>query len=184
MVKAFYEYWFAEKEAPVELWHPYYQHIAKRIDNANKFDDENKATAIVVTLSVYNRECRDYIRRKWPHVVFIQLECNTEELVKRHIVRFKEYADAQGQSIEACFENVYKKPYSYDNYRQVTLDILRGLQPIVHSDEPNCFTLDVSVHNHALFETLHRFLGLDPPRKEGDIRIQEIARKNYERFKQ
>ncbi|XP_012563677.2 uncharacterized protein LOC101236463 isoform X1 [Hydra vulgaris] len=172
LMKAFYEYWFDEKSAPRELWEPYYQGVANLVKKAHESNSE-----VVVSISVYNREVRDFFRLQFPHYIFILLNLSEDELVRRHIKRFEAFAESQSKTIEEVYQEIYKEPYSMDNYLKQTKRILKGFQPIA-KDEVLSFAIDVS---DEMYKTLHDVLQLPPP--QGIIPIEDIANKNYKRWK-
>jgi gluconate kinase len=173
LIKAFYEYWLLEKTAPLELWIPYHQAIVELVKKAHETHND-----VVVSFSVYNREARDYFRSQLPDYVFIQLHLDEEELVKRHIKRFKAFADAKGQTVEETYESFYKEPYTMDNYLKQTRKVLVGLQPL-EQDEILSFAIDVN--NDDKYKKLHDALKLPPP--QDVIPVEEIANRNYGRWK-
>eukprot|EP00732_Lithocolla_globosa_P004559 Lithocolla_globosa_v1_NODE_4281_length_1472_cov_13.410727.p1 type:complete len:231 gc:universal NODE_4281_length_1472_cov_13.410727:742-1434(+) len=172
----FYSYWFDEKPAPTSLWHPYYQNL---FDRAKAEREKHPDKPVVITHSVYNRECRDHIR----HVCgdglkFIMLDCPEQELLRRHTERFAKVAEKNNKTVEELYETLHKEPYTKEGFSEKTLKILRGLQPL-QPDESKSFTLQVSSNDHTLFERLHRGLDLPPP--SDNIPYKEIAAINYQR---
>eukprot|EP01080_Neovahlkampfia_damariscottae_P010823 gene10823-3441_t len=175
--QAFFKYWFEEKESPEELWVPYYQKI---FEKTRQYQKENPTKNVVISLSCYNRQSRDYIRNNLSKdIIYIMLECSKDELVNRAWERFVVYSKKNEKTPEEMFEVVFKKIYSKDEFRNSTLDILRGLQPI-EKDEKLCFALDVSNKDRKVFEELHQLLDLKEVIEE--IPIQKIKDLNYSRF--
>ena len=172
-VKAF-THWFKSEPAPPALWQPYFdrQIAAVRAAHANGKPD------VVVSLTVYHREVRDYLRAALPEHDFILLRCDSAELVRRARVRFEQYAKVCGQTFEACFETSNKEPYSDAAFEAQTRRIMQGLQPL-EPDEVRTYELDVT--DGAPWRALHELLRLPPP--PAVIPIDEIAKINYARFK-
>ena len=177
LVKCFYSYWFDEKVAPEELWKPYYQFLF----NLVKQVPENRD--IVISHSVFRRESREYLLQALgDNAVFILLSCSKDELISRAKVRFAVYAEGQGKSIEQCFSDVNNGAvYSEEKFAEVTINIMRGLQPI-EADEQRSFTLNVSSHDQTTFDNLHMLLSLPPAPSIDKIPFEKIAQANYARF--
>lgn len=135
---------------------------------------------VVVSLTVYHREARDYLRVRLPHHEFVLLRCAPAELVRRARVRFAEYAAVCGQTVAECFEAQHKEPFSDAAFEAQTTRIMRGLQPL-EPDELRAHELEVT--DGAPWRALHALLGLAPPAPPSDIPIDEIARVNYARFR-
>jgi gluconate kinase len=173
LIEAFYKHWFLGLEAPEELWHPYLLHQFERIRTALGQNEH-----VVISLSVYHRQVRDFIRMHFPQHCFILLQCNEEELLRRAKVRFAKYADANGKSVEEMYEDLYKEAYSEAKWQARTLNIHRGMQPL-EADETMCHNVDVS--DKQPYNQIHMLLGLSPPASE--IPVDEIAAMNYDRFK-
>ena len=172
-VKAF-EFWFKSAPAPPALWQPYFdrQIAAVRAAHAAGHAD------VVVSLTVYHREVRDYVRAALPTHDFILLRCDADELVRRARVRFQKYAEVCGQTFEACFETQNKEPYTDAAFDAATRRIMHGLQPL-EPDEVRTHELDVT--SGAPWGALHALLGLPPPPEV--IPLDEIAETNYARFR-
>ena len=173
LVKAFYDYWLQEKSAPRELWVPYYQGLIELIKKAHETH-----TDVVVSHSVYHRESRDYFRSQLPDYIFIQLNLCEEELLKRHVKRFKAFADTKGKSIEDAYDMIYKEPYSMENFLKQSKKTLKGLQPL-EQDEILSYAIDASTDER--YKRLHDILKLPPP--QDTIPVDDIANKNYGRWK-
>ena len=172
LVKAFGS-WFEEQSAPRELWEPYYSFMCDRVRETLVEYDK-----VVISLTVYHRETRDFIRQKLPEHLFILLRCSKGELIRRARVRFSEYAKSRDKSFQEAWEEQHRESFSEEKFDTKTLYIMRGLQPI-HSDENLCYEVDVS--NGAPWEQLHSILNLPLPSTE-NISIEEIAAINYNRF--
>lgn len=172
-VKAF-DFWFKGEPAPPALWHAYLDRQCTAVQAAHAAGKEN----VVVSLTVYHREARDYLRARLPDHDFIVLQCDPNELVRRARIRFKEYAAVCGQTFEECFVSNYKEPYTEAAFELQTRRIMRGLQPL-EADETRTHTLDVT--SGSPWEALHTLLGLPKPSEV--IPVEEIARINYARFR-
>ena len=97
--------------------------------------------------------------------------------MKRHLKRFKAFAETIGKTMEQEYEDRYKEPYTIEGFEKNAKNILRGLQPI-RSDEILSFTIDFS--SGDLFKNLNKCLNLPPP--PDVIPIEDIANKNYSRW--
>jgi hypothetical protein len=172
-VKAF-DFWFASTPAPPALWQP---HLARQCA-AVRAAHAAGAADVVVSLTVYHREARDFLRAQLPEHDFVLLRCGADELVRRARVRFAEYAAVCGQSVAACFEANYKEPFSDAAFEAQTRRVMRGLQPL-EPDEARAHELDVT--DCAPWRALHALLGLPPPADA--VPVDEIARVNYARFR-
>ncbi len=176
LVKCFYSYWFEEKQAPEELWKPYYDFLFKLIHDVPAEKD------LVVSHSAYRKEARDYlVESLGSDVVFILLDCPKEELLRRAKVRFAEYAKVQGKSPEQTFQEYYKAEYSDEKFEEVTANTYKGLEPI-QEGEKQCFTLSVASRDGETFQGLHRLLSLPAAPKLDEIPFEKIAQINYSRF--
>lgn len=172
-VKAF-EFWFRSEPAPPEFWHAYLEHQCALVNAARAAGRED----VVVSLTVYHREARDFIRAQLPDHEYIILQCDANELVRRARIRFAEYAAVCGQTFEECFVSQYKEPYSDAAFEAQTRRIMRGLQPL-EPDEARTHVIDVT--EGSPWSELHSLLGLPEP--SDAIPVEEIARINYARFK-
>ena len=172
-VKAF-EFWFRGEKAPPELWHAYLERQCAAVRAARAAGRAD----VVVSLTIYHREARDFVRAQLPDLEYVVLRCDAAELVRRARVRFAEYAAVCGQSVEACFEAHHKEPFSDAAFEAQTRRIMRGLQPL-EPDEVRVHEIDVT--DGAPWRALHALLGLAPP--AGAVPVDEIARINYARFR-
>jgi gluconate kinase len=168
-----FAFWFREVAAPPVLWQPYLTNLcaAVRAAHAAGCDD------VVVSLNVYHREARDFLRALLPAHEFIVLSCNCDETVRRARRRFAAYAAASGQTLQQSYEENYKEPFTEDAFAAQTVKIMRHLQPLA-SDEVRAHVLDVS--DGEPWRELHRILELAPP--PAAIPLDEIAQTNYARF--
>lgn len=173
LVKAF-DHWFEGQCAPPELWQPYFTRQVARVREqlaAGRAD-------VVISLTVYHRETRDFIRVLLPEHAFVLLRCGRDELVRRARVRFDAYAASRGQSVAAAFEEAHGRPFSDEAFEAQTVAIMRGLQPL-EPDEKGCVEVDVT--DGAPWSALWALLGLGPP--PADVPVDEIADVNYARFR-
>jgi len=171
-VKAF-DFWFKSEPAPPALWQP---HLARQCAAARAAHAAGRDAA--VSLTVYHREARDFLRAQLPEHDFLLLRCGEDELVRRARVRFAEYAAARGQTVEGCFEAFYNEPFSDAAFEAQTRRVMRGLQPLA-PDEARAHELDVT--DGAPWRALHALLGLGAPPEV--VPVEEIARVNYARFR-
>ncbi len=175
LVKAF-DFWFEGSPAPPALWHPYFDLVLARVRAASAAHVD-----VCVSLTVYNREVRDYLRAHLPEHTFVVLRVTAPELIRRARVRFAEYAKARGQPFERAFEQAHSLPegsYSDADFESRTLAIMRGLQPLA-ADEARCHEVDAD--SGQPWAALHALLGLPPP--PAAIPVEQIAAVNYARFK-
>lgn len=174
--KAF-DFWFEEKEAPTELWHPHFEILLSDVEEAKKTGKN-----IVVTYTVYNRQVRDYLRNKVPELIFIQLQVSKGELIKRAKVRFENFAKSQGKSIEETFKEYHKIDYSEEAFEKFTLNIMRGLQELqkdeLESGKYHLISVDDGVSYLKKILQLANISNFDE--KFDREKISEV---NYQRFK-
>jgi len=175
LVKAF-NFWFEGNPAPIELWHPYFHSVLSRVRAASAAH-----TDVCISLTVYHRETRDFLRAQLPEHTFVLLRVSAPELIRRARVRFTEYAKSRGQPFNIAFEQAHGMPagsFSDAEFDTRTLSIMRGLQPLA-ADEEHCYELDAD--DGAPWTALHALLGLPPP--PATIPVEEIAEVNYARFR-
>lgn len=173
LVKAF-DFWFEGEPAPPELWHPYYARQCSRVNAAVAAGHMR----VVISLTVYHRETRDYIRALLPEHVFVLLRCSRDELVRRARVRFAAYAASRGQDVPTAFAEAHKTAYTDATFVEKTVAIMRGLQPLA-PDEVQCVEVDVT--DGAPWTALWAMLGLGEP--PSAVPADEIAEVNYQRFR-
>lgn len=171
---AAFGHWFEGRPAPAELWQPLYALQCARVRAALAAGHPR----VVVSLTVYHRETRDFLRRELPEHVYVLLRCGREELVQRARTRFAEYAASRGETVAAAFERAHGKPYSEAGWLEMTHSIMRGLMPL-ESDEVGCHELEVT--DGAPWRALYGLLGLGEPPAE--VPTAAIAAINYARFK-
>jgi gluconate kinase len=171
---ASFSHWFEGRPAPPELWQPFYTLQCERV-NAELAAGR---TNVVISLTVYHRETRDFLRKQLPEHVFVLLRCGRDELVTRARARFAEYAASRGETVAEAFERSHGKPYSETDWLDMTHSIMRGLMPL-EADESGCHEVDVTDGHpwRALFELLE--LGKPP----AEVPVEAIAAINYARFK-
>lgn len=169
-----FSFWFEGRPAPPELWHPYYTRQCGRVRAALA----EGHTRVCVSLTVYHRETRDFLRAQLPNHTFLLLRCSQEELIRRARVRFAQYAASRGQSVEDCWLDAHKAPYSEEAFVRQTLDVMRGLQPIAEG-ERGCFEVDGTLGRP--FEAIYQHLGLGEPPES--LPVEEVAEVNYARFR-
>jgi gluconate kinase len=171
---ASFSHWFEGRPAPPQQWQPFYALQCARVRAALAAGAPN----VVVSLTVYHRETRDFLRSQLPELIYVQLQCGREELVSRARTRFAEYAASRGETVAQAFEHAHKAPYTEAAWLEMTLSIMRGLMPL-QADEAGCHELEVTDGHpwRALFALLQ--LG-EPP---AEVPIKAIAEINYARFK-
>jgi gluconate kinase len=154
LVKAF-DHWFEGASAPVELWHPYFHVVLSRVRAA-----ATTSARVCISLTVYHRETRDFLREHLPEHIFVLLRVSAPELLRRARVRFAEYAKSRGQLFERAFEEAHGLPagsFTDADFQARTRAIMRGLQPLA-PDEARCHELDAD--DGAPWAPLHALLGL------------------------
>ena len=171
---ASFSHWFEGRPAPPELWQPFYALQCERVLAALAAG----STSVVVSLTVYHRETRDFLRARLPQHVFILLRCGREELVARARTRFAEYAASRGESVAAAYESAHGKPYSEAAWLEETHSIMRGLMPLA-PEERGCHEVDVT--DGRPWRALYALLDLGEPPAE--VPVAAIAAINYARFK-
>jgi len=175
LIKAF-DFWFEGSTAPVELWHPYFHSVLARVHAARASHGD-----VCISLTVYHRETRDFLRTRLPEHTFILLRVSAPELIRRARVRFAEYAKSRGEPFDRAFELAHGLPagsFSDAEFEKRTIAIMRGLQPLA-ADEARCHEIDAD--DGAPWAALHALLGLPPP--PATIPLEEIADVNYARFR-
>lgn len=172
-VKAF-DFWFRGEPAPPALWHAYLERQCAAARAAHAAG----AADVVVSLTVYHREARDFLRAQLPAHDFVVLRCGADELVRRARVRYAEYAAVCGQTVAVCYEASHGEPFSDAAFDAQTRRIMRGLQ-LLAPDEARAHEIDVT--DCAPWRALHALLGLPPPPE--CVPVAEIARVNYARFR-
>jgi gluconate kinase len=171
---ASFGHWFEGRPAPPEQWQPVYALQCARV----RSELAAGRTNIVVSLTAYHRETRDFLRQQLPELVYVQLRCGREELVARARVRFAEFAASRGESVAVAYERTHGAPYSEAAWLQQTHAIMRGLMPLA-ADERGCHELDVT--DGRPWRALYALLGLGEPPQ--DVPVEAIAAVNYARFK-
>lgn len=172
LIEAF-GFWFEGRPAPRALWEPYYARQCARVRAALAAGHAD----VAISLTVYHRETRDYLRAQLPEHTYVLLRCSPAELIRRARVRFAEYARSREQSVEECWLASHKTAYSESEFTRQTLDVMRGLQPI-EADEKGCFEVDVT--EGRPFDALFPLLGLGSAPEA--VPVEEIAAVNYKRF--
>jgi len=171
---ASFGFWFEGRSAPPHLWQPFYALQCARV----RAELATGRTRVVLSLTVYHRETRDFIRGLLPEHIFVLLRCSREELVRRARVRFAEYAASNGETLAQAYERSHGAPYSEAAWLEMTLSIMRGLMHL-EPDEGGCHEVDVS--DGSPWRSLFALLSLGEPPSE--VPVKEIAEINYARFK-
>ena len=190
LIRAFSDYWFKDKSAPTGLWHPYYQLLVDKCLDARQAGDRRD---IVVSMSVYRREVRDFLRSKLgDELLFLKLECDVDVVVRGALGRLEEYLKTQGGSVSVedhwngpsqfegvCFREKYGE-FSFDNWKRMQLDyFLSGMEPFAE-DEKDHVTVDVSARNKTVFSSISSALGLPPLEDEIDLEeLKNIQKKRW-----
>ena len=116
LISSFNDYWFKDKDAPPELWHPYYSMLCDKCAAAAQ-----EHADVVVSISVYRREVRDFLRNRMgalsadTELVILKLECDVDRVVESAIERLSGFMALSGKTVED----------SWNGMRAV--DVSRGL---------------------------------------------------------
>jgi gluconate kinase len=178
LIKAF-GFWFEGKSAPPELWHPYFLRQCARAREAEAGGAKN----VAVSLTVYHRETRDFVRQQLPDHVFVLLRCGRDELLRRSRVRFAEFAKARGETLEEAWAATHGGAlYTEEVWEAETTSIMRGLMPLDQDELGSGKAIEIEVtEGGAHWAKLHEALGLPAP--PAVIPTEAIAKINYDRFK-
>jgi gluconate kinase len=100
LIKAFSEFWFKERAAPADLWHPYFQLLVDRVLATEPEESAGQQYPhVVVSFSVYRREVRDFLRERLSgsnlKLEFLKLECDVDVVVRGAIGRLEDYLKTQ-----------------------------------------------------------------------------------------
>jgi gluconate kinase len=185
LVKAFFEYWFKDKAAPVELWHPYHQLLCDRIVAALSTHGD-----VVVSFSVYRREVRDFLREQLQsraELRFVKLECDADVVVKGALARLEGFMSLQDKTVEDWWatskhDSTYGA-FSFDNFKQMQMaTVLSGFEPLAQ-DEVDCIVVDVSARDASCFHRVTAALQLPPGPDAPDIEMLAALQKaRYEKL--
>ena len=187
--RAAFAYWFKEEPAPPHLWQPYYAAAcarARAAAAAAAAADAGSGACLGgagVSLTVFPREVRDFLRAELPEHVFILLRVPPDELVRRARQRFAAYAEARGQSPAEAWAALHGGAALTDAvFERSTRDIMRGLQPLGDDELRAGRSHELVVGDDgAPWHALHALLGLPPP--PAAVPVAEIAEINYARFR-
>ena len=160
VVRAFHEYWFDRKEAPLELWVPYYKELCDKVAEQYRKSPE---TDIVLSFSTYPRAIRDYVRGEIKQttgqdLTMILLHMSIDDYAKRQKDKFVEWATAHNQTFEEIWNGIPRLKalgeYSEEKliaYHKVAREFM-GLEPI-QPDEESSFTIETdSLHTKVVPE--------------------------------
>jgi len=184
LVKAFQDHWFKDVAAPPELWHPYFERLCARALAAQRAAGEKR---VVVSMSVYRREVRDFIRARLS-ASFLKLECDVDVVVRSALKRLEDYMGMSGKTAQdwwdgpsqfegVCFKDKYG-PWSFENYRRMQLEVyLAGMEPF-GADEPGCASVDVSDRPQALARIREKLALTDPGPVDFD-RLAEVQKTRW-----
>lgn len=174
-----------DKKAPDELWRPYYRDVCEEALRASR---DNKK--IVISLSLYKKIVRDYVRALIPSVRFILLDISDKEIVRRNLLRLEKFLEVQKISADDYWKSSGNDTkygaFSLQSYTAMLKDtIMRGLEPFTTNElaSGRCFIINADVQDESVIDKLRDTIGL-PVRVEGEkIDANSIAAINYERFK-
>lgn len=185
--KSFFEYWFDGKAAPDELWHPYYGQVCDRVrdllfpssaTSRAGGGEAKKTPKVVVTLSLYRSEVREWIRQRLMSITgdgvcFICLQLPESEYLERMLAKLDTFLEGTGmtreefwesQKLEAKFgpcsqeaiEAFYLSPEGGGRY-------LQGLQPFSDEEIASglCHNIDTSGKHRNVVPELVRILNLN-----------------------
>jgi len=189
LFKSFYEYWFEYKEAPLELWVPYFQELCDRIAEAHKV---NPASNIVLSFSTYPRVVRDFVRKEvkkltGEDLTMILLEMSKDDYVRRQKDKLQQWLKGMNKTVEQVWEehDAFKGlgEYSEENltkYYQQAKE-MKGLEPI-QADEANSFTIDTNGLHVKVVPEVTRVLNLTPCEYDNEV-IMKIRSDHIEEYK-
>ena len=134
-----------------------------------------------MTMSVYRRSVRDYLRtRLGPGVVFLRLECDVDVVVKAAMGRVEEYLKGIGKTLEewwsgpsqfpgVCFRDKFGE-FGFDNFKKMQLEYyLAGMEPF-DDDELDGVVVNTTSRDAAVFERINAALGLAQQSCEVDLK--------------
>ena len=190
--RAFYEYWLQEKEAPLELWRPYFQmFIDKAVEQYRKSPD----TDIVITFSTYPRTARDFARAEIKRatgqdLTMILLSMSIDDYARRQKNKLVEWAAAHKQTIEEVWNSHFEDKGEYSEekldatYREAKE--FRGLEPI-QADEENSYTVSTDNFHVDVVPEVTRILKLrECPNLDNDVikKIRSDRLEGYAKLKE
>uniref|UniRef100_A0A7S4DWZ3 Sulfotransferase domain-containing protein n=1 Tax=Lotharella globosa TaxID=91324 RepID=A0A7S4DWZ3_9EUKA len=185
LVKSFYQFWFKDKDAPEELWQPYYGEVCTEAKEALNRDPRKP---VVVTLALYRKKVREYVGKQLKGVRFILLEISDDEAARRMLLKFKEYLEVTKTKAEAYWkgqglETKYG-PYSDENYmlwqKQTSM---HGLEPFSADEKQSCFVVNADKKDDSVLDNVRRVLGLAQRRNPIDLNaIKAVNNARYLRM--
>ena len=179
LIEAFSDFWFKEKAAPVALWHPYYQMLVNRVQVACAEGHPH----IVVSISVYRREVRDFLRKRLQiagtSIDFLKLECDVDVVVRGAIGRLEDYLKISGKTVEEHWGGPSQFPgitfaerygaFSFESFKKMQLELyLSGMEPFAADEPADYIVVDVSSRDAAVFDLVRGALKL-APREAGEV---------------
>lgn len=189
IVKAFYEYWFLGKEAPLELWVEYFQQLVDEASDALKKDPDSN---VVISFSTYPCVVRDFLRTEikkkiGKELTFVALDVSFDEYVKRNIVRFKDFVKNSGKSLEEQWESNEKMKkigsYSEDNLVKYFTDenLVRGMEPL-DKNNPNNHTINANENHRHVVPEISRILNLPVVENVDVEKVKQVQLERWTRY--
>lgn len=176
-VTSFFGFIFQGKPAPPELWTPYYSIVC---DQINILAQQDPTSKLAVSLSVYPRAVRDYLRSRLPpHLKFIVIDCPEEECVKRHFQRTSAYAKVHGMTLQEHWESENKSAFTPETFTAWGKLLSTGFEP-ASPLEPQTIGL-VAASGTEILMSLHSALGW--PAISSSIDVAGICDKNVARWR-
>uniref|UniRef100_A0A7M5WJ50 Uncharacterized protein n=1 Tax=Clytia hemisphaerica TaxID=252671 RepID=A0A7M5WJ50_9CNID len=194
LIDAFYKYWFDSKEAPLELWVPYYQELCERVIKQYK---ETPETDIVLSFSTYPRVVRDYVRAEIKRgtgqdLVMVLLDMSKDDYARRQKDKLFEWAKAHNKTVQEIWED-HEKLKAMGEYDMSKLEAyyreakeMRGVEPI-QEDEENSFTIDTNGFHVKVVPEITRILKLkECPDLDNDVimKMRSERLEGYARLKE
>ena len=169
LVKSYQDFWFKDKPAPVELWHPYLQLLCDKVSAAAQEHQD-----VAVSISIYRREVRDFVRAHLgADVRFLSLQCDVDVVVKAAIGRTEDWLGVkQEQTIQewwagpsqfpgVCFQELFGE-YSYENFERMQLKFyLAGMEPFAEDEQDGLMTVDTCSRDASVWDRVNAVLGLE-----------------------
>jgi len=188
LYKSFEEYWFDYKEAPLELWVPYYKDLCDQIAECYQKTPEK---SIVLSFSTYPRVVRDYVREEIKRLtgedlIMIFLDMSKEDYARRQYAKLLEWCRTQKTTIQQVWEDSFKLPgkYTEEGIRKFYQEArqMKGLEPI-QADEQNSYTIDTNDLHVKVVPEITRILQLkECPDFDNEV-IMKLRTERLEEYK-
>ena len=192
LISSFSDYWFKDKDAPPELWHPYYSMLCDKCAAAAQ-----EHADVVVSISVYRREVRDFLRNRMgdlsadTDLVILKLECDLDRVVQSAIDRLSDFMALSGKTVEdswngpsmfpgVCYLDKYGE-YSFEAFKKMQLEFfLSGMEAFGEDEPGTCLAVDVSSRDVSAFDGVRDVLNLPPTTDEVDLAaLREIQKARW-----